>query len=118
MDKHLLCEKAMKMEKTLNAHNVHGSSAMGAYQPHQNWVLKGSNPSVQLALRDDSSIFAHAQHVILLGLTIAACEKGRRIRELTSFVQKRFEFCKNNVGLYAKRVTDIAESVVRNKKLK
>ncbi|GKD89377.1 hypothetical protein Tco_1364884 [Tanacetum coccineum] len=47
MDKHLLCEKAMKMEKTLNAHNVHGSSAMGAYQPHQNWARKGSNPSVQ-----------------------------------------------------------------------
>ncbi|GJZ11668.1 40S ribosomal protein S3-2-like protein [Tanacetum coccineum] len=45
-------------------------------------------------------------------------EKGRRIRELTSFVQKRFEFRKKNIGLYAKRVTDIAEAVVRNKKLK
>nr|GEU67400.1 Gag-Pol polyprotein [Tanacetum cinerariifolium] len=45
-------------------------------------------------------------------------EKGRRIRELTSFVQKRFEFRKNNVRLYAKRVTDISKAVVRNKKLK
>ncbi|GKF31083.1 40S ribosomal protein S3-1-like protein, partial [Tanacetum coccineum] len=42
-------------------------------------------------------------------------EKGRRIRELTSFVHKRFEFCKNNVGLYAKRVTDIVEAAVDKK---
>nr|GEV07937.1 hypothetical protein [Tanacetum cinerariifolium] len=40
-------------------------------------------------------------------------EKGRRIRELTSFVKKKFKFHKNNVGLYAKRVTDIAKVVVR-----
>lgn len=30
-------------------------------------------------------------------------EKGRRIRELTSFVQKRFNFPEGNVELYAER---------------
>ncbi|GKA64369.1 retrovirus-related pol polyprotein from transposon TNT 1-94 [Tanacetum coccineum] len=54
------------------------------------------------------------RYLLILG------EKGRRIRELTSFVHKRFEFCKNNVGLYAKRVTDIAEAAMVDfgKKLK
>ncbi|GJU25596.1 hypothetical protein Tco_1164217 [Tanacetum coccineum] len=87
MDKHLLCEKAMKMEKTLNAHNVHGSSSMGAYQPHQNRARKGSNPSGQLALRDDSSIFAHAQHVIHPGLTIAAGILSLRVRGLQGLLR-------------------------------
>jgi ribosomal protein S3 len=31
-------------------------------------------------------------------------EKGRRIRELTSLVQKRFKFPENTVELYAERV--------------
>merc|ERR1712010_309415 len=31
-------------------------------------------------------------------------EKGRRIRELTSLVQKRFNFPENNVELFAERV--------------
>ncbi|KAK4591305.1 hypothetical protein RGQ29_021484 [Quercus rubra] len=31
-------------------------------------------------------------------------EKGRRIRELTSVVQKRFKFPENSVGLYAEKV--------------
>eukprot|EP01102_Stenamoeba_stenopodia_P010651 TRINITY_DN3235_c0_g1_i1.p1 TRINITY_DN3235_c0_g1~~TRINITY_DN3235_c0_g1_i1.p1 ORF type:complete len:222 (+),score=48.90 TRINITY_DN3235_c0_g1_i1:100-765(+) len=35
-------------------------------------------------------------------------EKGRRIRELTSVVQKRFNFPSNNVELYAERVNNRA----------
>ncbi len=34
-------------------------------------------------------------------------EKGRRIRELTSLVQKRFNFPEGNVELYAERVQKI-----------
>lgn len=33
-------------------------------------------------------------------------EKGRRIRELTSVVQKRFKFPENSVELYAERVNN------------
>lgn len=33
-------------------------------------------------------------------------EKGRRIRELTSVVQKRFKFPENNVELYAEKVNN------------
>lgn len=33
-------------------------------------------------------------------------EKGRRIRELTSIVQKRFKFPENSVELYAERVNN------------
>ncbi|KAL3820191.1 hypothetical protein ACJIZ3_006096 [Penstemon smallii] len=32
--------------------------------------------------------------------------KGRRIRELTSVVQKHFKFPENGVGLYAKKVNN------------
>jgi len=39
-------------------------------------------------------------------------EKGRRIRELTSLVQKRFNFPENNVELYAERVSNRALSAV------
>ncbi|GJS22913.1 MADS-box protein AGL42-like protein isoform X1 [Tanacetum coccineum] len=36
----------------INHHSPEGTSAMGAYQPHQNWARKGSNPSGQVvALR-------------------------------------------------------------------
>ncbi|KAL6507144.1 40S ribosomal protein S3-1 [Orobanche hederae] len=34
------------------------------------------------------------------------CEKGRRIRELTSVVQKRFKFPENSVELYAEKVSN------------
>ncbi|KAL2480044.1 40S ribosomal protein S3-3 [Abeliophyllum distichum] len=34
------------------------------------------------------------------------CEKGRRIRELTSVVQKRFKFPENSVELYAEKVNN------------
>lgn len=33
-------------------------------------------------------------------------EKGRRIRELTSLVQKRFKFPENSVELYAEKVNN------------
>ena len=33
-------------------------------------------------------------------------EKGRRIRELTSIVQKRFKFPENSVELYAEKVNN------------
>lgn len=33
-------------------------------------------------------------------------EKGRRIRELTSVVQKRFNFPENTVEMYAEKVSD------------
>jgi small subunit ribosomal protein S3e len=33
-------------------------------------------------------------------------EKGRRIRELTSLVQKRFKFPENTVELYAEKVNN------------
>lgn len=33
-------------------------------------------------------------------------EKGRRIRELTSVVQKRFKFLENSVELYAEKVNN------------
>lgn len=33
-------------------------------------------------------------------------EKGRRIRELTSVVQKRFKFPENSVELYAEKVNN------------
>lgn len=36
----------------------------------------------------------------------AAGEKGRRIRELTSAVQKRFNFPKDTVELYAEKVAN------------
>jgi len=39
-------------------------------------------------------------------------EKGRRIRELTSFVQKRFNFPEGNVELYAERVNNRALSAI------
>jgi len=39
-------------------------------------------------------------------------EKGRRIRELTSLVQKRFNFPENNVELYAERVANRALSAI------
>jgi small subunit ribosomal protein S3e len=39
-------------------------------------------------------------------------EKGRRIRELTSLVQKRFLFPENNVELYAERVQNRALSAI------
>jgi len=39
-------------------------------------------------------------------------EKGRRIRELTSLVQKRFGFPENNVELYAERVANRALSAI------
>jgi len=39
-------------------------------------------------------------------------EKGRRIRELTSMVQKRFNFPEGNVELYAERVTNRGLSAI------
>lgn len=39
-------------------------------------------------------------------------EKGRRIRELTSLVQKRFQFPEGNVELYAERVQNRALSAI------
>jgi len=39
-------------------------------------------------------------------------EKGRRIRELTSFVQKRFSFPEGNVELYAEKVQNRALSAI------
>src|ERR1700733_718695 len=39
-------------------------------------------------------------------------EKGRRIRELTSMVQKRFQFPDGNVELYAERVQNRALSAI------
>jgi len=39
-------------------------------------------------------------------------EKGRRIRELTSLVQKRFNFPENNVELFAERVPNRALSAI------
>jgi len=39
-------------------------------------------------------------------------EKGRRIRELTSLVQKRFSFPEGNVELYAERVANRALSAI------
>jgi len=39
-------------------------------------------------------------------------EKGRRIRELTSLVQKRFNFPEGNVELYAERVANRAMSAI------
>lgn len=38
--------------------------------------------------------------------SVSAGEKGRRIRELTSLVQKRFKFPENSVELYAERVNN------------
>lgn len=37
---------------------------------------------------------------------VLAGEKGRRIRELTSVVQKRFNFPADSVELYAEKVSD------------
>ena len=42
----------------------------------------------------------------LLHHCLAAGEKGRRIRELTSVVQKRFKFPDNSVELYAEKVNN------------
>lgn len=39
-------------------------------------------------------------------MVIESGEKGRRIRELTSLVQKRFKFPENSVELYAERVNN------------
>merc|ERR1712000_557361 len=39
-------------------------------------------------------------------------EKGRRIRELTAVVQKRFKFPENSVELYAERVENRAASAM------
>ena len=40
-------------------------------------------------------------------------EKGRRIRELTSWVQKRFNFPEGNVELYAERYTPCTPRIPR-----
>ena len=42
----------------------------------------------------------------VLGYCLFAGEKGRRIRELTSCVQKRFNFPVDSVELYAEKVAD------------
>jgi ribosomal protein S3 len=42
----------------------------------------------------------------ILGVPTRAGEKGRRIRELTSVVQKRFNFPAETVELYAEKVAD------------
>lgn len=39
-------------------------------------------------------------------------EKGRRIRELTSVVQKRFKFPENSVELYAEKVNNRGLSAI------
>jgi len=39
-------------------------------------------------------------------LCVCVGEKGRRIRELTSVVQKRFKFPENSVELYAEKVNN------------
>ncbi|KAF5767726.1 putative K domain superfamily, prokaryotic type, K domain-like, alpha/beta protein [Helianthus annuus] len=44
------------------------------------------------------------QRVVILVLKLG--EKGRRIRELTSQVQKRFKFAENSVELYDERVNN------------
>ena len=41
-----------------------------------------------------------------LNLGLVLGEKGRRIRELTSVVQKRFKFPEGNVELYAEKVNN------------
>ena len=43
---------------------------------------------------------------MLTSLARAAGEKGRRIRELTSVVQKRFKFPEGSVELYAEKVAN------------
>jgi len=40
------------------------------------------------------------------GYFVLIGEKGRRIRELTSVVQKRFKFPENSVELYAEKVNN------------
>ncbi|CDY37009.1 BnaC06g12540D [Brassica napus] len=39
-------------------------------------------------------------------MIIAGCEKGRRIRELTSLVEKRFRFPQDSVELYVEKVAN------------
>ena len=46
------------------------------------------------------------QRVHSFCLCCAVGEKGRRIRELTSVVQKRFKFPDNSVELYAEKVNN------------
>ena len=43
---------------------------------------------------------------VLMLLSDGLGEKGRRIRELTSVVQKRFNFPENGVELYAEKVNN------------
>ncbi|KAL6534915.1 40S ribosomal protein S3-1 [Orobanche gracilis] len=43
---------------------------------------------------------------LVLRSGLLPCEKGRRIRELTSVVQKRFKFPENSVELYAEKVSN------------
>ncbi len=60
--------------------------------------------------------------IFFLALAFEAChsliclqvlgEKGRRIRELTSVVQKRFNFPENGVELYAERVINRGLSAI------
>ncbi|GJT56718.1 phospholipase D gamma 1-like protein [Tanacetum coccineum] len=40
-------DKYMSLGSANINHSPEGTSAMGAYQPHQNWARKGSNPSGQ-----------------------------------------------------------------------
>lgn len=48
----------------------------------------------------DDLLIARVHFIITIG------EKGRRIRELTSVVQKRFKFPENSVELYAEKVNN------------
>jgi ribosomal protein S3 len=50
-------------------------------------------------------ILAHPRSTTL-PVCFCAGEKGRRIRELTSVVQKRFKFPVDSVELYAEKVAD------------
>ena len=75
------------------------------WNKNANWGLFATTKIV-LMLTDTSSVVraTHTQEV--LG------EQGRRIRELTSLIQKRFRFPENSVSLYAAKVQNRGLSAV------
>jgi len=76
----------------------------------QNVLGKGQNHA-QKCLRD-TSCQARRRPSVLFSALVCTGTKGRRIRELTSVVQKRFKFPEGSVELYAEKVANRGLSAI------
>ncbi|XP_077234831.1 small ribosomal subunit protein uS3z-like isoform X2 [Tasmannia lanceolata] len=121
---HFACKTAFSLVRVLEGFNlINSSKTTDASFPNSNM---GTQMSKETKFVADGVFFAELNEVLTRELAEDGYSgtflKGRKIRELTSAVQKRFNFPENSVELYAEKVNNrglcaIAQASLRYKLL-